>query len=108
VDELESALAEKGWRATYVGDVSALPQRVGPRNKAVVVIYAPGGSLAMEALALLDAKRSSILTVIVSDQVGHGDYFCLMQTGAVACFELAKDRRRILQDVEWAARVLAP
>ena len=108
VNELEAALSDKGWQATYVGDASALPQRVGPRHKAVVVICAPDGSLAMDVLSRLEEKRSSILTVVVSDEVEHGDYFCLMQTGAVAYFELANDRRGIMQGVEWAARVLAP
>ena len=108
IERLQAALESRGWRTMRLDNAADLTDGIGPRNKAVVVVYAPQASAAMEVLEKLEERRSSVLVVVIADQVEHGDYYCLMQAGAVEYFELAEDPERILQGVEWAARALAP
>jgi DNA-binding NarL/FixJ family response regulator len=64
--------------------------------------------MALDVLETLDEKRHSTLVIVLADHVEPGEYYCLMEAGAVQYFEVREDPVRILRGVEWAARVLAP
>jgi len=85
-----------------------LAMHAGSGHKAVVVIRTSGAEVGLRALEELEPRRHSSIVVVVVDRADPGEYFCLMQAGATEYFEVSEDPTRILQGVEWAARVLAP
>jgi len=105
---LADALERDGWPSARVGDIAELCGRVGPRNKAVVVVRTSDAEVALKALEAIEPRRHSALVIVVVDRAELGEYYCLMQAGAIEYFEVSEDPVRILQGVEWAARVLAP
>lgn len=105
---LADALERDGWPTARIADVRELGGRVSPRNKAVVVVRTSDAEVAVKALEALEPRRHSALVIVVVDRADLGEYYCLMEAGAVEYFEVSEDPLRILQGVEWAARVLAP
>ncbi len=108
LDGLGEALRDHGWYTTRVEALSDPPTRVDSRHKAVFVLHMREARRAMELLRKLDSKRHSCLVIVLAEHAEPGEYYCLMQAGAVQFFEIGEDPTRILQGIEWAAHVLAP
>ncbi len=108
LSNLADALDRDGWPASRLVRVRELAAKIQPHGRAVVVVRAHDAAPAFEALEALEPMRHSTLLIVVVDRAELGQYYCLMQDGAVEYFEASEDPLRILQGVEWAARVLAP
>ncbi len=93
---------------THVKGADGVLQALRLNPKATIVVYSPGGGhVAEDVLEQVELAHRGTPVVALVDHGTFGEYYSLMNQGAVEYFEVGETPAIIARGVEWAARRLS-
>ena len=102
---LREALIERGAATKELQGPADLELELGVRRPSTLVVY--GAERAQRVLEILIRFQRSSPVVVLGDRERLGDYFCLMNSGALEFYDVREDLETIVRGIEWAHRTRA-